>query len=244
MLPHHGTRKTTEKPRRHPQSPPHNAIEGDPQPTGAHKDSLDVDQRMRRLCLIEVDEGRLPEVSHQPLHPQSRSRDAPTHNREEKVIMLLRRSGVEEADVVLDASFVKAWSIRDPADNGMGLSDPDARVGRNGRSYGLGFKLHSSVEPKLYSAVGYSCWPTANENEKKHAPSLVREPSSAGRSWESRRRIRCLIGDSQYSSRKVRSLVDYSVIPYMGNQRCGEDALRVDRLFRTHGPEDSGAGVS
>jgi transposase len=24
----------------------------------------------------------------------------------------------------------------------------------------------------------------------------------------------------------------------MSNQRCGEDALRVDRLFRAHGPED------
>ena len=36
---------------------------------------------------------------------------------EEKVVWLLRRSGVDEVDVVLDASFIKAWSIRDPADN-------------------------------------------------------------------------------------------------------------------------------
>ncbi len=233
MLPHHGTRKTTEKPRRHPQSPPHNAIEGDPQPTGVTR-ILDVDQRMRRLCLIEVDEGGYPRsVISRFTHRVG----AETLRLiiEEKVIMLLRRSGVEEADVVLDASFVKAWSIRDPADNGMGLSDPDARVGRNGRSYGLGFKLHSSVEPKLILPLA-TLLASANENEKKHAPSLVeRSRLVLGRAGA---RIRCLIGDSQYSSRKVRSLVDYSVIPYMGNQRCGEDALRVDRLFRTHGPED------
>ena len=51
-------------------------------------------------------------------------------------------------------------------------------------------------------------------------------------------KFRCLIADSQYSSAKVRGLVECAVIPYMANQRCGEDALRVDRLFRTHGPED------
>jgi hypothetical protein len=51
-------------------------------------------------------------------------------------------------------------------------------------------------------------------------------------------RLRCLIADSQYSSGRVRSLVEHAVIPYMSNQRCGGDALRVDRLFRAHGPED------
>jgi transposase len=51
-------------------------------------------------------------------------------------------------------------------------------------------------------------------------------------------KLGCLIADSQYSSAKVRSLVEHMVIPYMSNQRCGEDALRVDRLFRAHGPED------
>jgi hypothetical protein len=50
--------------------------------------------------------------------------------------------------------------------------------------------------------------------------------------------LRCLIGDSQYSSAKVRALVECAVIPYMSNQRRGEDMLRVDRLFRVHGPVD------
>ena len=44
------------------------------------------------------------------------------------------------------------------------------------------------------------------------------------------------MADSQYSSGKVRGLVEDSVIPYMSNQSAGGDALRVDRRFRTHGP--------
>jgi hypothetical protein len=154
---------------------------------------------------------------------------------EEKVIMLLRRSRVEEVDAVLDASFIKAWSIRHPESNKVGLSDRDARVGRSGRSFGLGYKLHTSVDPKRILPLANVLAP-ANENEKRHAPSLVeRTRGVLGRAGA---RLRCLIGDSQYSSRNVRSLVDYSVIPYMSNQRRGEDVLRVDRLFRTHGPED------
>jgi transposase len=49
-------------------------------------------------------------------------------------------------------------------------------------------------------------------------------------------RLRSLIADSQYSSGRVRSLVEGSVIPYMAGQRRGEDVLRVDRRFRTYGP--------
>jgi hypothetical protein len=46
------------------------------------------------------------------------------------------------------------------------------------------------------------------------------------------------VADSQYSSRWIRGLVDKAVIPFMANQRRGEDVLRVDRRFRTHGPEE------
>jgi hypothetical protein len=193
---------------------------------------LDIDQRIRRLCLIEVDEGGYP----RSVISRFTHRVGAEILRliiEEKVIRLLRRSGVTEVDVVLDASFLKAWSIRDPADNQIGLSDPDARVGRNGRSYGLGYKLHTSVEPRRILPLASVLAP-ANQNEKRYAPSLVEMTrlvlSRAGT------RLRCLIGDSQYSSGRVRSLVEHAVIPYMGNQRCGCDVLRVDRLFRTHGP--------
>jgi hypothetical protein len=195
---------------------------------------LDVDQRMRRLCLIKKDEGGYPRsVLSRFIHLIG----AETLRLiiDEKVAMLLRRAGVEEVDAVLDASFLKAWSTRNPDDNRTGLSDPDARVGRSGRGFDLGYKLHTSVEPKRILPLASVLAP-ANENEKRHAPSLVER--TRGVLDRAGVRLRCLIADSQYSSERVRSLVGDSVIPYMSNQMRGEDVLRVDRWFRTHGPEE------
>jgi len=192
---------------------------------------LDIDQRLRRLCLIKKNErGYSRSVISRFTHRVGA--DLLQLIIEEKVIWLLRKSEVDEVDVVLDASFIKAWSIRDPADNQKGLSDPDARVGRNGRGFGLGFKIHSSVDPKRILPLA-SVLASANENEKRHAPSLVERTrlvlSRAGA------KLGCLIADSQYSSAKIRGLVEHAVIPYMANQRVEGDALRVDRLFRAHG---------
>jgi len=55
------------------------------------------------------------------------------------------------------------------------------------------------------------------------------------------RAMRSLVADSQYSSGRMRGLVDEAVIPFMANQRRGEPVLRVDRKFRTHGHEDERA---
>jgi hypothetical protein len=193
---------------------------------------LNVDQRVRRLCLIKRDENGYPRsVLSRFTHLVGA--EALRLIIEEKVILLLRRAGVEEVDAVLDACFVKAWSIRDPESNRVGFSDPDARVGRNGRGYDLGYKLHSSVEPKRILPLASVLAP-ANENEKRHAPSLVEMTKAVLGRVDAR--LRCLIGDSQYSSEKVRGLVDCAVIPYTSGQRG--DGLRVDRMFRAHGPED------
>ena len=68
---------------------------------------LDIDRRLRRLCLIKKDENGYPRSVISRF----------THRVgvetlqliiEEKVAWLLRRSGVTEVDVVLDASFIKA----------------------------------------------------------------------------------------------------------------------------------------
>jgi hypothetical protein len=191
---------------------------------------LDADQRIRRLCLIKKDEGGYPRSV---LSRFTHRVGAETLRLiiEEKVVMLLRRSGVKEVDAVLDASFIKAWSIRDPEFNRVGFSDPDARVGRNGRGFDLGYKLHTSVEPKRILPLACLMAP-ANQNEKRHAPSLVEATKNMLRRVDAR--LRCLIGDSQYSSSRVRSLVDCAVIPYTSSQRG--DGLRVDRMFRAHGP--------
>jgi hypothetical protein len=193
---------------------------------------LDTDQRIRRLCHVKKGErGYTRSVLSR--FTKRVGADVLQLIIEEKVVMLLRRAGVEEADAVLDASFVKAWSIRDPESGNVGFSDPDARVGRSGRSYGLGFKLHASVEPERILPLASLLAP-ANENEKRHASTLVEMTKDILGKAEIR--LRCLIGDSQYSSRRVRNLVDYAVIPYTSSQRG--DGLRVDRMFRAHGPED------
>ncbi len=193
---------------------------------------LNVDQRVRRLCLVKRDENGYPRsVLSRFTHLVGA--EALRLIIEEKVILLLRRAGVEEVDAVLDACFVKAWSIRDPESNRVGFSDPDARVGRNDRGYDLGYKLHSSVEPNRILPLASVLAP-ANENEKRHAPSLVEMTKAVLGRVDAR--LRCLIGDSQYSSEKVRGLVDCAVIPYTSGQRG--DGLRVDRVFRAHGPED------
>lgn len=51
-------------------------------------------------------------------------------------------------------------------------------------------------------------------------------------------RLRSVIRDNQYSSERMRRLAEEAVTPYTASQRRGEEVLRVDRKFRTHGPED------
>ena len=198
---------------------------------------LNVDQRIRRLCLIEDGERGYPRSV---LSRFTRLVGAERLSRiiDEKVVMLLRRNGVEEVDAVLDASFIKAWSIRHPRDSRRGFSDPDAMVGRHGRGYDLGYKLHVSVDHQRILPLACVLAP-ANDNEKRHGPTLVERTKEILR--RAGAKLRSLVADSQYSSGRMRGLVDEAVIPFMSNQRRGENVLRVDRKFRTHGPEEERA---
>jgi hypothetical protein len=192
---------------------------------------LDVDSRVRRLCLIKKDENGYPRSV---ISRFTKRIGAETLQLiiEEKVILLLRRSRAEDVDVLLDASFIKARSIRHPDNGRTGFSDADAMVGRNGRFYGLGYKLHVAVDHRSVLPLAAILAP-ANDNEKRHGPALIeRAREVLGKAGA---RLRNLVADSQYSSRRVRGLVEDSAIPYTSNQR-GEDVLRVDRRFRTHGP--------
>ncbi|MBE0633700.1 transposase [Candidatus Bathyarchaeota archaeon] len=77
---------------------------------------------------------------------------------------------------------------------------------------------------------------SANENEKKHAEELLDKASTVVEE------IKAVVGDSQYSSRRVRDcIVEHGalpVIPYTSNQRSVEEGLRVDRFFRVSGPAE------
>jgi len=126
----------------------------------------------------------------------------------------------------------EAWSRRDPADDSHGLSDPESRVGRDGKTYDLGYKAHVAVDAESDMPVA-AVVASANENEKKHVEELLDKASLVVEGFKS------VVGDSQYSSKRVRdSILDHGalhVIPFMSNQRGGEEMLRVDRFFRTSG---------
>ena len=98
-------------------------------------------------------------------------------------------------------------------------------MGRHGRGFDLGYKLHISVDHRSILPLASVLAP-ANDNEKKHGPTLVEKTKMVLR--RAGARLRSIIGDSQYSSGRVRGLVDEAVIPFMANQRRGEDVLRVD----------------
>jgi len=192
------------------------------------------DENLRELCDIEAEEN--------PYHPSQLSRfKKRVGNRRLQRIMnkllkqLLRGDVISGETVNSDATFVNAYSRRDPHDNSRGKSDPEARVGRDGKTYELGYKLHIITDAKSELPLAVIAAP-ANDNEKKHAPALFR------RAWRvSEHRIKTFIADSQYSSRKLREQLFAcgvnAVVPYPANQnKEAVNVLRVDKYFRTHGP--------
>jgi hypothetical protein len=137
---------------------------------------LDTDARLRKLCLIKDKEIGYPRSV---LSRFSRKVGEDNLNRiiDEKVVKLLRSNKAREIDVVLDASFIKAWSTRDPIDNQTGYSDADARVGRTGRTFALGYKLRLSVDSETMLPLT-GVFASANQNEKKHSLNLLEKTNN------------------------------------------------------------------
>jgi len=196
---------------------------------------LNTDKRIRRLCLIKkAQKGYTRSV----LSRFSKRVGEERLNRiiDHKVINLLKKQKNDEADVVLDASFIKAWSIRHPTNNQIGYSDTEARVGRSGRSFALGYKLHLSIDHKTMLPLS-SLFASANQNEKKHSLTILEKAKSVLHSCKVK--LRSVVADSQYSDSKLRDAAGNAVIPYPANQKKGmEGVLRVDKKFRTYGSED------
>jgi hypothetical protein len=121
---------------------------------------LDIDLRLRKLCLIKTDEKAYPRSV---LSRFTRKVGEENLNRiiDEKVVLLLRNNQAKEVDVVLDASFIKAWSTRHPTNSLIGYSDHEARVGRTGRSYALGYKFTcQSILRRCFPYLACSLQPT------------------------------------------------------------------------------------
>ncbi len=193
------------------------------------------DPTLRMICDIEERE--------KPYHPSqlTRFRTRVGPERLETIIASLVEELIEGGiirgeTVAMDATFIKAYSKRDSRDNRRGSSDPDALVGRDGRTFGLGYKAHIAADVDSDLPLAFIA-ASANENEKKHAPELLNKTVEATGG-----RVETLVTDSQYSSRRFRGKVaDYgvvAVIPYPSNQRKGDDVLRVDKFFRVYGSEE------
>jgi hypothetical protein len=196
---------------------------------------LDADHRLRRLCLIKPGEkGYTRSVLSRFIRKVGEKRLIEII--EEKVVKLLKRNTTTDADSVFDASFIKAWSTRDPLDSQTGYSDREARVGRAGRSFELGYKLHLAIDSKTMLPLACT-FASANQNEQKHSLSILEQTKSILK--RSATKLKSVIADSQYSDGKLRDAVDAAVIPYRANQKRGvKGLLRVDKKFRTFGPEE------
>jgi transposase len=196
---------------------------------------LDTDQRLRRLCLIKPGEKAYTRsVLSRFIRKVGETRLISII--EEKVVKLLKHNGTTCVDSVFDASFIKAWSTRDPLDSQTGYSDREARVGRAGRTFGLGYKLHLAIDSKTMLPLTCS-FASANQNEQKHSLNMLEKTKLILK--QSAAQLKRVIADSQYSDGKLRDAVYEAVIPYRSNQkRDVEGLLRVDKKFRTYGPDD------
>jgi IS5 family transposase len=148
--------------------------------------------------------------------------------------ILVKKGMIKGETLALDSTFIKAYSRRN-LDNRTGYSDPESRVGRAVKAKDLGYRLHLAVDTKSELPVAMVV-ASANENEKKHSYSLFTSASA-------KVRFRKLVADPQYSSQGLRdaavSIGTVPVIPYPSNQKKGvRGVLRVDRKFRSHGPQE------
>jgi hypothetical protein len=118
-------------------------------------------------------------------------------------------------------------------DNQKGYSDVEARVGRAGRIFRPGYKLHLAIDSA--TMLPLTCtFASANQNEQKHSLNLLEKTKLILKRSEAK--LRSVIADSQYSDGKLRNAVNAAVIPYRANQkRDVEGLLRVDKKFRAYG---------
>jgi transposase len=136
--------------------------------------------------------------------------------------------------VVLDSKPLEARCRRDPENPSRGRLDAEARLGRGVRGLIMGYRVHLACDGEAEMPLAYTVAP-ANENDKRHAVPLLRETAE-------KVRAEAVICDKQYSSQGIRRFIEglgaEPVIPYPRNQMLGAgDVYRVDKKFRTHGPE-------
>ena len=193
------------------------------------------DDRLRAICGIEREE---PAYGRTVLSRFNQRLGARRLGRivDKQVKKLLKKLFANPRIVAMDATFIKAYSRRN-MNNQTGFSDPQARVGRAYRTYGLGYKLHLTVDADTATPLAFLVAP-ANTNEKKLSiPLLVMTAKTTDTT------IQKLTADSQYSSHNLRETAQRyrikTAIPYPAIQKPNrQNILRVTSGFKTHGPEN------
>jgi transposase len=190
------------------------------------------DPRLKKICDIEADEPPFG------IAVLSRFRTKVGPERLARIVgqaveVLVKKGRIKGEALALDSTFIKAYSRRN-LDNRTGYSDPQSRIGRAVKAKDLGYRLHLAVDVKSELPIAMILV-SANENEKKHSISLFSKASEYVKRGK-------LLADSQYSAANLRetALVHGAVpvIPYPRNQCRGiMGILRVDRKFRSHGPQ-------
>src|SRR5208337_3551855 len=190
------------------------------------------DPRLMKICDIETNEAPYGIA----VLSRFRTRVGPERLSriiDQAICLLVAKGRIKGEAVALDSTFIKAYSRRN-LDNKTGYSDPESRLGRAVKSKDLGYRLHLAVDVKSELPVAMIVV-SANENEKKHAINLFKKASVY-------MKPRKLLADSQYSAANLRETAlehgTLPVIPYPRNQQVGvRGILRVDRKFRSHGPQ-------
>jgi transposase len=193
-----------------------------------------IDERLRAICGIAKEE---PAYGRTVLSRLNQRLGARKLRRivDKQVKKLVRRRIIKARTVALDATFIKAYSRRN-MNNRAGYSDPESRVGRAYRSYGLGYKLHMAVDTASGAPLSFQVAP-ANTNEKKLSTPLLKRTVKITDGM-----IRQLAADNQYFSSDLRETAQShdvtTAIPYPANQKTGKhNVLRVTKDFKTHGPQ-------
>ncbi len=190
------------------------------------------DPRLRRVCDIEKNEPpygiAVLSMFRRRVGPERLMRIV-----DQAVELLVRKGRIKGEALALDSTFIKAHSRRS-LDNRTGYSDPESRVGRAVKTRDLGYRLHLAVDARSELPVAMTV-ASANENEKKHSIRLFEKASVHVKP-------RRLVADPQYSSQSLRDVAlkqgTVPVIPYPRNQQRGvKGVLRIDRRFKSHGPQ-------
>jgi transposase len=150
------------------------------------------------------------------------------------VMQAIALGAVKGYVVAVDSTAFKAYSTRD-ATNKRGKSDPDADVGRAGRTYILGYRVHlASVKGDL--PLAFTVQPISR-NDKLFYKQLLED------SWKIGVRFRVVAGDRQYDSAELRQWTKdafkaETAIPTIhGKDDKHVKGIRVDSKFKVTGPK-------